>query len=450
MGFPGGFVWGAATASYQIEGAWNEDGKGPSVWDVFTEKDGAVYRGQTGKVACDHYHRYGRDVDLMREIGLTGYRFSVAWPRVVPDGSGSINRKGLDFYDRLVDKVKEAGIEPYLTLFHWDYPYELYCRGGWLHADNPDWFARYVDAVVRRLSDRVTWWMTLNEPQVFVWVGHAEGRHAPGLRLDTELVVRAAHNVLLAHGKAVQAIRAASSRPAKVGFAPQGIIWVPATDSPADVEAARMETFAMRDESLRINSWWMDPVFLGHYPEDGLRLLGRRGPRIGAGDMETIAQPLDFFGFNNYYSKIARGEDRGAVREVSFPDGSPHTAYLWDIVPDGLYWGTRFFHERYRLPIVVTENGLSNTDWVGLDGKVHDPQRIDFLTRYLRELRRVVDDGIPVLGYFHWTLTDNFEWASGFRERFGLIHVDFASQERLLKDSAFWYRDTIASNGRNL
>jgi beta-glucosidase len=452
MGFPKGFVWGAATASYQVEGAWDEDGKGLSVWDVFSEREGAVYKGQTGRVACDQYHRYLEDVELMREIGMTGYRFSVCWPRVVPDGSGSVNQKGLDFYDRLVDSLKAAGIEPYLTLFHWDYPYELYCRGGWLDSNSPDWFARYCEAVVARLSDRVTWWMTLNEPQVFVWSGHGGGTHAPGLKLDTEHIVRVAHNVLLAHGKGVQAIRAAASRPVKIGFAPQGLTRVPATDSAADIEAARQDTFAMRDEGLRCMSWWLDPVYLGRYPEDGLRLLGRRGPRIAAGDMETIRQPLDFFGLNNYNSKIVRRapEGDGGIREVPFPEGSPHTAYLWEITPEGLYWGSRFFHERYKLPIVITENGISNTDWIGLDGKVHDPQRIDFLTRYLRELRRASDDGIPVLGYFHWTLTDNFEWAAGFRERFGMIHLDVASQKRTLKDSALWYRDTIAANGANL
>jgi beta-glucosidase len=450
MSFPKGFVWGAATASYQVEGAFDEDGKGLSVWDVFADRQGAVYRGQTGKVACDHYHRYAEDVALMQRMNLNGYRFSVAWPRVMPAGTGPVNKKGLDFYDRLVDRLLEAKIEPYCTLFHWDYPYELYCRGGWLASESPDWFAAYVDAVVRRLSDRVQWWMTLNEPQVFTQVGHADGRHAPGLRLDTELVARVAHNVLLAHGKGVQAIRAAAVKPSRIGFAPQGITWVPASDSPADVEAARTETFAMRDENLRGNSWWMDPVFLGRYPEDGLRILGRRGPRIAAGDMETIRQPLDFFGFNNYFSQVIRAGKDGKGVEVNFPDGSPHTAYLWEIVPSGLYWGARFFYERYRLPIVVTENGLSNTDWVSLDGRVHDPQRVDFLTRYLRELRRVVDDGVPVQGYFQWTLTDNFEWASGFRERFGLIHVDFATQERRLKDSAAWFGEVAASNGAKL
>ncbi len=450
VGFPDKFVWGAATASYQIEGAWDEDGKGLSIWDVFADREGAIYRGQTGRVACDHYHRFAEDVGLMSRIGLMGYRFSVSWPRVMPEGTGEVNRKGLDFYDRLVDSLNEAGVEPYLTLFHWDYPYTLYRRGGWLHPDSSEWFAEYTEAVVRRLSDRVTYWMTLNEPQVVLWVGHRKARHAPGLRLDTELLVRVAHNLLLAHGKGVQTIRAVARKPAMIGFAPQGILCIPASESDADVEAARTETFAMRDECLRINSWWMDPVFHGRYPEDGLRLLGRRGPRVEAGDMETINQPLDFFGFNNYCSEIVRSGQEGLAVRCPFPDGSPRTAYQWDVTPSSLYWGTRFFYERYGLPIIITENGMSNIDWVSIDGQVHDPQRIDFLTRYLRELRRAIDENIPVGGYFQWTLMDNFEWASGFRERFGLIHVDFGTQKRVLKDSALWYATIIASNGADL
>ncbi len=336
MGFASGFIWGASTAAYQIEGGWDEDGKGLSVWDVFVDRPGAVYRGHTGRVACDHYHRWREDVGLMRELGLTGYRFSVSWPRVLPEGRGAVNERGLDFYDRLVDALREAGIEPFLTLFHWDYPYELYCRGGWLHPDSPDWFAEYVEPVVRRLSDRVAWWMTLNEPQVFIWAGHREGRHAPGLTLDTEFVVRSAHNVLLAHGKAVQAIRTAAACPLRVGFAPEGIVRIPATELPQDIEAARRATFAMSDENLRVNSWWMDPVCKGEYPQDGLRLLGGRGPRIEAGDMDTICQPLDFFGFNNYFSKVVRQAEDGGSEEVAFAPGAPHTAYQWDVTPASL------------------------------------------------------------------------------------------------------------------
>ena len=449
-GFPKDFVWGASTASYQIEGGWNEDGKGASVWDAFVDRPGAIYRGHTGRTACDHYHRYEEDVALMKEIGLQGYRFSLSWPRIIPDGVGEANGKGLAFYDRLVDTLLSNGIAPYLTLFHWDYPYELYARGGWLNEESPDWFAEYASVVVDGLSDRVTDWMTINEPQVFIWAGHREGRHAPGLRLDTESLVRAAHNVLLAHGKAVQVIRGSAKKPARIGFAPEGILRIPASEKPEDIEAARAATFGMDSEYIRINSWWMDPIFLGTYPEDGLRVLGSKGPRIRPGEMETINQPLDFFGFNNYFSRMVSGGPDGEIREVEFDDGNPRTAYQWDITPSSLYWGTRFFHERYGLPVVITENGLSNLDWVSLDGKVHDPQRIDFLSRYLRGLKRAIDEGIPVEGYFQWTLMDNFEWASGYRERFGLIHVDFLTQKRTLKDSARWYADVIAGNGKDL
>jgi len=450
MSFPEGFVWGASTAAYQVEGAWNEDGKGPSVWDVFCRQEGAIYRGHTGEVACDHYHHYDDDVAVMKEIGLTGYRFSVSWPRVLPNGIDPVNEKGLAFYDRLVDRLLEAGIEPYLTLFHWDYPYELFLRGGWLNPDSPEWFAAYAETVTRRLSDRVTHWMTLNEPQVFVWAGHSEGRHAPGLRLGAAHLAVASHHVLLAHGRGVQAIRGAARKGVQVGYAPEGIVRIPATDRPQDVEAAREATFAMNGTYLRVNTWWMDPVFLGRYPEDGLRAFGADAPRVASADMDTIHQPLDFFGFNNYFSRqVVRAAD-GSIVEVEFPPGAPRTAYQWDVTPQSLYWGTRFFHERYGLPIYITENGLSNIEWVSVDGAVHDPQRIDFLTRYLRALRRASGEGIPVRGYFQWTLMDNFEWAAGYRERFGLVYVDFQTQRRIPKDSARWYKGVIAANGENL
>jgi beta-glucosidase len=450
VSFPKDFVWGASTAAYQVEGGWDEDGKGKSVWDAFVDRPGTIYRGHTGRVAADHYHRYAEDVRLMKEMGLGGYRFSLAWPRIIPDGTGPVNEAGLDFYDRLIDDLLANEIEPYVTLFHWDLPYELYCRGGWLHADSPSWFSDYARVVVERISDRVTQWMTINEPQVFTWAGHKQGRHAPGLTLDTEMLVRVAHNVLLSHGKAVQAIRAHAKKPPRVGFAPEGIVRIPATESSEDIEAARTATFEMPDEYLRNNTWWMDPVFLGAYPEDGLEALGDKGPRIQPGEMETINQPLDFFGFNNYFSKAVRMGEDGRPAEVEFGPGAPITGYDWDITPTSLYWGPRFFHERYGLPIMITENGLSNRDWVSLDGAVHDPQRIDFLTKYLRQLKRAIGDGVPVEGYFQWTLMDNFEWATGYRERFGLIHVDFETQKRTMKDSALWYTKTISENGANL
>jgi beta-glucosidase len=450
MGFPKDFVWGAATAAYQIEGAYQNDGKGLSVWDMFCRKPGAVWENHTGDTACDHYHRCKTDIMLMKEIGLQGYRFSISWPRVIPEGVGTVNERGLDFYDRLVDDLLAAGIAPYATLFHWDTPYELYCRGGWLNPNSPDWFAEYTRVVVTRLGDRVRHWMTLNEPQVFVLVGLMEGRHAPGDRLALASVLRAAHHTLLAHGKSVQVIRAVSPRSCRVGYAPVGRSVIPATEAAEDVEAAREATFSCDFMGLWSNAWWMDPIFRGHYPEDGLQLYGGQMPWVGSQDMETIHQPLDFFGMNTYFALPVRRGEEGRPKAVAFPPGHPMTSFNWQITPSALYWTPRFFWERYRLPIVITENGLANPDWVGPDGRVHDPQRIDFTGRYLAQFRRAIEEGVEASGYFHWSLMDNFEWAEGYRQRFGLIHVDYTTQQRTLKDSARWYGEVIRTNGENL
>lgn len=448
--FSNEFVWGAAAASYQVEGAAFEDGRGLSVWDMLCRKPGAIWCEQTGAVACDHYHRYQEDVALMQTIGLQAYRLSVAWSRVIPDGVGAINSPGLAFYDRLVDELLAHQVEPYITLFHWDYPYELYCRGGWLNPASPDWFADYVRVVVEKLSDRVTHWMTLNEPQCFIGLGHLEGRHAPGDRLGLAQVLRAGHHALVAHGKAVQAIRAASKRACQIGFAPVGRVMIPATNEPADIDAAQRAMFAVTARDCWSNTWWMDPVFFGKYPADGWELFGRAVPEIRAGDLETIRQPLDFFGFNNYQGTVVRAGANGQPEPVPFSDGYPLTAFRWNITPDSLYWGARWFYERYRLPIFITENGMSNADVISLDGKVHDPQRIDYTQRYLLALGRAIADGADVRGYFHWSIMDNFEWAEGFKERFGMIYVDYPTQKRILKDSAHWYKQVIASNGASL
>jgi beta-glucosidase len=449
MAFPKGFVWGAAAASYQVEGAAYEDGKGPSVWDMMCRKDGAVWSGQTGDVACDHYHRYAEDAALMRELGLKAYRLSLSWPRIMPEGEGAVNAKGLDFYDRLIDALLAAGVAPWVTLFHWDYPYALYCRGGWLSRASADWFAAYADVVVRRLGDRVTHWMTQNEPQCYIGLGLWEGRHAPGDRLGWAEVLRAAHHSMLGHGKAVQAMRAATPQPCRIGFAPVGVIKIPATAAAADVEAARAEMFAVRGRSIWNNTWWMDPVLLGRYPEDGLAAYAGALPPVEAGDLETMRQPLDFFGTNIYNGAFVQA-GAGGPENVPYAAGFPLTAFKWPVTPDALYWGPRFFQERYGLPVVVTENGLSGADWVGVDGRVHDGHRIDFTTRYLRALGRAIDDGVDVRGYFHWSIMDNFEWAEGFKERFGLVHVDYETQKRTPKDSARWYAGVIAANGANL
>jgi beta-glucosidase len=450
MNFPKGFVWGVATASYQIEGAAREDGKGLSVWDTFCLKEGNIWNGQSGDIACDHYHRYREDIEIMKQIGVNAYRLSVSWPRVIPGGTGKVNTKGLDFYDRLIDELLEAKITPYVTLFHWDYPEELYCRGGWLNPDSSDWFAEYTKVVVDKLSDRVKNWMTMNEPQVFIGFGHHQGTHAPGLKLGTAQLLRAAHNTLLSHGKAVQTIRACSKSACNVGLAAVGVVFTPATDRPADIAAARQAMFSITNKDVWNNTWWMDPIFLGHYPADGLKLLGADVPVIREKDMAAIHQPLDFLGLNIYYGQTVRAGKKGQPEIVPDPAGHPITFYHWGVNPQTLYWGPKNFYERYKLPIYITENGMANVDWVALDGKVHDPQRIDFLNRYLLQLHQASKDGADIRGYFQWSLMDNFEWASGYRERFGMVYVDYTTQQRVLKDSAYWYKDVIVSNGAAL
>ncbi len=445
MSFPEGFVWGGATAAYQIEGAAAEDGKGPSIWDMFCRTEGRIWNHQSGDVACDHYHRYREDVALMKEMGLQGYRLSISWPRVMPAGAGAVNAKGLDFYDRLVDELLAAQIDPYVTLFHWDYPLELFYRGGWLNSDSPDWFADYTRVVVEGLSDRVAHWMPLNEPQVFATAGHSDKT------LPCREVLRMAHHILLAHGKSVAAIRAHSKRRTKVGYAPVGLVSLPASEDPRDVEAARQATFAVpRSKSWWNSAWWMDPVYLGHYPEQGLEIYGGDVPVNHEQDMETICQPLDFFGVNFYQGQLVRAAQDGAPEPAVLPTGYPMSFFHWAVTPQLLYWGPRFFYERYKLPIVVTENGMSNVDWVTLDGQVHDPQRIDFTRRYLLQLQRAVEDGVDVRGYFHWTVMDNFDWGQGYKQRFGLVYTEYPTQRRILKDSACWYKEVIASNGANL
>lgn len=450
--FPKDFVWGAAAASYQIEGAAQVGGRGPSVWDMYCRKPDAVWNGHSGDVACDHYHRYAEDVGLMREIGLQAYRLSVAWPRILPDGTGQPNAQGLDFYDRLVDALLAANITPWVTLFHWDFPLALYHRGGWLNRDSADWFADYTTHVVERLSDRVKHWMTLNEPQVYIGAGHHEGRHAPGDRLAFKEVLLAGHHTLLAHGKSVQAIRAASKQPCRIGYAPVGQPKMPVDpSSAADIAAARQLTFSVRAETAWTNTWWMDPVFLGHYPEDGLRLFAKDAPEPRAGDMELIKQPLDFFGVNIYGGQYVRAGANGEPEEVPMSLGAKLTAFEWYVTPESLRWGPRFFHERYGQPIVITENGLSNRDWIAKDGHVHDPQRIDFTQRYLLEAAAAIADGVPFEAYFHWSIIDNFEWAHGYKHRFGLIYCDYDNgNQRTLKDSARWYSEVIRTNGESL
>ncbi len=450
MSFPKDFVWGAAASSYQIEGAADEDGKGLSVWDMMSKVPGKIWEGNTGESACDHYHRYAEDVALMKQIGLQAYRLSVCWPRVLPEGVGQVNEKGLAFYDRLIDTLLLNGIQPWVTLFHWDYPHALYCRGGWLHRASADWFAEYTAVVVDKLSDRVTHWITQNEQQCYIGFGHHTGENAPGLQLGFAEVLRAAHHTLLAHGKAVQVIRSRAKLSPTIGVAPVGVIRMPATNAPDDVAAARAATFAITGKNVWSNTWFGDPLVFGHYPEDGLHLFHKEMPTMHSGDMETICQPLDFYGTNIYFAEIVAAQAPSSYKTVSAFANPALTTMSWPITPDALYWGPRFLYERYQLPIVVTENGMANCDWVHIDGKVHDPQRIDYLTRYLRAYSRALAEGVAAKGYFVWSLMDNFEWAHGYSKRFGLVYVDYQTQQRVLKDSAVWYQQVIVSHGASL
>lgn len=448
--FPPSFVFGAATSSYQIEGGSAPDLRGESVWDMFCRKPGAVYEGHTGQVACDHYTRFRDDLALLASLGVKAYRFSIAWPRVLRDGVGAVNTVGLDFYDRLVDAMIDAGLEPWCTLFHWDFPLALYHRGGWLNRDSAEWFGEFSTRVVERLSDRVTRWMTINEPQVFIQLGHADAKHAPGLNLAPRELLTVAHNCLRAHGRGVQAIRAAARRVPSVGWAPVGHISFPTDEDPTNVEAARAATFAIKHQNLWSNSWFADPICFGHYPEDGLRVFGNAMPAFPVGDMELIRQPIDFYGLNIYSGTPVKSGPDGVAAPVPQPPGNPRNSLNWALAPDALRWGPRFIYERYRLPVVITENGMCNLDWPDMHGNVKDPQRIDYTRRYLLALHQAIADGADVRGYFHWSFLDNFEWGEGYKERFGLVHVDFNTLKRTPKASALWYKTVVESHGRAL
>jgi beta-glucosidase len=457
--FPKNFIWGAATAAYQIEGAHDADGKGPSVWDHMARWPGKIFQGETGDIACDHYHRLEEDLDLMKAIGLNAYRFSFSWSRILPEGTGRVNEAGLAFYDRLIDGLLARGIQPWGTLFHWCYPLELHRRGGWLNAESPRWMEEYATVVARRFGDRIGHWLTLNEPQMFMNLGYDVGCHAPGLKLPSSDIVRSIHHVLLAHGRAVQALRTHCAKPAMIGFAQA--VTVSAVDpayahDPEVLQHAHDGQFLWQPgaQVAKGVSVWCDPVFLRKYPEAFVSHHGGDLPKDWECDLDHIATPLDFCGQNIYaaWGAHSRNAAGGLVYlpESHFGKGFPKTHFRWPVTPEALYWGPVHFHRRYAKPIVITENGLSCPDWVNLDGKVEDPQRIDFTRRYLRELHRSIRDGVDVRGYFHWSFMDNFEWAEGYEQRFGLVHVDFQTQKRTPKSSAAWYRGIIESNGRLL
>ncbi|NJN54962.1 MAG: beta-glucosidase [Anaerolineae bacterium] len=436
--FPHNFIWGAATSSYQIEGGWNEDGKSESIWDRFTHTPGKIEDKSTGDVACDHYHRWPQDVAMMRSLNLQAYRFSIAWPRILPDGVGRVNQKGLDFYGRLVDGLLETGITPFVTLYHWDLPQILQDKGGWPERFIVDAFVEYTDVLSRHLGDRVKNWITHNEPWVAAFLGYQIGEHAPGLH-DRTAALQAAHHLLLSHGRAVPIIRA-NSPGAEVGMVLNTTHVYPASPSDADYQMGRWQ-------DGWINRWFMDPLYGRHYPADMVAAFNIPELEfVQPGDMDTIAVQTDFLGINYYTRSVPRNETapHNLPRTID-PSINEHTEMGWEVYPDGLYGVLTRLDSDYRVPkIYITENGASYSDGPDSNGRITDTRRLEYIRDHLLACHRAMQNGVPLAGYFGWSLMDNFEWAKGYLQRFGLVWVDYESQQRIPKDSALWYRDVIA------
>ncbi|PJM92469.1 GH1 family beta-glucosidase [Streptomyces sp. CB01373] len=437
---PQDFRWGTATSAYQIEGAVAEDGRSPSIWDTFSHTPGKIDNDDHGDTACDHYHRWREDVALMGRLGVNSYRLSIAWPRVMPDGDGPVNPKGLDFYDELIDGLLAAGITPSVTLYHWDLPQALQDRGGWPERETAEHFAAYASVVAERLGDRVSHWTTLNEPLCSAWIGHLEGKMAPGLT-DLTAAVRASYHLLLGHGLAAQAIRAVTSG-AEVGIVNNLSTVFPASDSPEDQAAARRH-------DGHVNRWWLDPVHGRGFPADMREVYGVDLPER-PGDLDIIAAPLDWLGLNYYFPATVADDPDGPVphaRSVRRPD-VPRTGMDWEIDASGIETLLlRLTQEYGARKLYVTENGSAFPDTVGPDGTVDDPERRDYLVGHLAACASAARKGAPLAGYFAWSLLDNFEWAYGYAKRFGLVHVDYATQARTIKTSGHSYAEIVRAHG---
>lgn len=431
--FPSDFKWGAATAAYQIEGASNEDGKGESIWDRFSHTPGKVKNNDTGDIACDHYHRYPEDVALMKRLGLKAYRFSVSWPRIVPSGHGAVNPQGLDFYDRLVDELLAANIEPFLTLYHWDLPQALQDKGGWDNRDTCGYFADYATLMAKKLGDRVGHWTTFNEPFVSAFIGNYYGEHAPGFT-DKRLALQVSHHLLVAHSTAMQAIRAIEpSREVGIvlDFAPPE----PANDT--EENRATVESMWQQNGTL-----FLDPLFLGRYSTAVQQEMDELGIITRPGDLSLISQRIDYLGVNFYRRMVF--DEQGRQTRVK---GAEYTAIDWEVYAPSFKQLLLRLNQDYSLPpIYITENGASFVDEVSADGRIHDPRRVNYLQEHLSVISEVIAEGVDVRGYFVWSLLDNFEWAEGYAQRFGVVHVDYSTQRRTVKDSGLWYAHAIAQN----
>jgi beta-glucosidase len=452
--FPVGFYWGTATSSYQIEGAWNEDGKGPSIWDTYAHTPGKIKNNDTGDVANDHYHRYKEDIALMRSIGANAYRFSISWPRIFPQGTGTPNDKGLDFYNRLVDELKAAGIEPFATLYHWDLPQGLQDKGGWQSRDTAKAFADYAGYMAEKLSDRVKHFFTINEFRSFVDAGHrgidakVPGATmtislAPGLRLPPGELNQVRHHAVLGHGMAVQAIRAKGKAGTKVGPAEVIEIAVPLIESPENIKAAQTAT-------REVNAPFLTVMLEGKYTDAYLKQAGADAPKFTDDDLAIIRSPLDFVGINVYKATeyVVASDQAGGWREIPFSKSHPKMFNSWlAFSPEAMYWAPKFVQSLWKAKeIFITENGCAGDEVVAADGKFYDTDRIMFLRHYLTQLHRATAEGVPVKGYFQWSMMDNFEWNAGFGNRFGLVYVDFKTQKRTPKLSASWFREAARRN----
>lgn len=436
--FPQGFYWGTATASFQIEGATKEDGRGESIWDRFAATPNAIMTGETGDPACDSYHRYPADIAIMKELGVNAYRFSTAWPRIIPDGDGAVSDKGLDYYDRLTDALLKEGIQPFVTLYHWDLPQALQDKGGWANRSTVDAFVRFADVTVARLGDRVKHWITHNEPWCVAILSHELGQHAPGLR-NRKIALQVAHHVLLSHGEAVPVIRD-RCKDGAVGITLNFEPGYPATDSEADRALTALH-------NARFNRWFLEPVAGKGYPEPAWSDYGPDQPHVEPGDMERIAQPLDFLGINYYTRKICHDPaGSGGATVINRRNPQYMMSRGWEIYPQALADLIAWIHHEFHFPaLYVTENGAMYDDVV-YQGEVHDPARIAYIRAHVSALPDLIGQGVPLKGYFCWSLMDNFEWASGTRDKFGLAHTNFETQERFLKDSGKWYGRLTRAN----
>ena len=442
--FPKGFEWGTATASYQIEGAWNEDGRGESIWDRFSHTPGRIDDRTTGDVACDFYHRYEEDIALLKKLGIQVYRLSIAWPRILPDGVGKVNPDGIAFYRRVLQCLHDNGIKAAVTMYHWDLPQKLQDRGGWANREIVGWFTDYVKVLYQELGDLVDSWITLNEPLCTAFAGYWDGVHAPGYH-DYGMALQATHHLMMAHGAAVKAYRE-TGLTAEIGITLNMNMCYPyRPENPDDATMAAMQ-------QLQGNNLFGDPVMKGSYPKELFDYLASRGvvlPEIHEGDLELCCQPIDFLGLNTYTVSFVKADDSAwPIGGVSVKTGLPQTDAGWEVAPRGMYDLLKWVNQTYSpKKIVITENGSANRDWVDVDGRVKDPNRIDYLRRYLAEVHHAIEDGVPVKGYYVWCFCDNFEWACGLSVRFGMVYVDYKTQERIPKESAYWFSETIRQNG---